>query len=342
MTNNLFKKVACFTDIHFGLRNNSRTHNTDCEEFVKWFIDEAKKEECETCIFLGDWHHHRASINVSTLNYTLSNIGFLSKAFTNVFLIMGNHDLFYRDKREINSVSFGNLYDNVHIINNIFNEGDVAIIPWLVQNEWKEMRKIKSKYMFGHFELGGFQMNQLIKMPETDGLGKQHFVNQDIVFSGHFHNRQQQKNVIYMGNAFPHNYSDSWQDDRGMMILEWGGEPQYIKWPNAPSFKTLDLSKLIDDPKKYLKPKTYIRVNLDVDISYEEATHIKQVFTEEYNLREIVLIPKREDEHEINWTEGESIVFESVDQIVLSELSAIKSTHINNQKLVDIYTELTV
>ena len=70
----LFKKVACFTDIHFGMRNNSRTHNDDCEAFIKWFIDEAQARGCETCIFLGDWHHHRAQINVSTLNYTISNI----------------------------------------------------------------------------------------------------------------------------------------------------------------------------------------------------------------------------------------------------------------------------
>tara|TARA_B100000949_G_scaffold124970_1_gene110562 strand:+ start:900 stop:1925 length:1026 start_codon:yes stop_codon:yes gene_type:complete len=339
---NLFRKVACFTDIHFGLRNNSRGHNTDCEEFVLWFIKEAKKAKCETCIFLGDWHHHRASINVSTMNYTMSNLGFLSKAFTNVFVIMGNHDLFYRDKREINSLEFGNLYDNVHIVNNILTEGDVSIIPWLVQDEWKEMPGIKSRYIFGHFELGGFQMNQLISMPDTGGLQKTHFKNQEYVFSGHFHSRQQQKNVIYMGNTFPHNYSDTWQDDRGMMILEWGEEPQYTAWPNAPSFKTINLSKLIDDPEKYLKPKTNIRVTLDVDISYEEATHIKQVFTEKYNLREIVLMPQREDEYADDWSAGDDAIFESVDQIVLNELTAIKSTHINNQKLIDIYTQLTV
>ena len=340
--NNLFKKVACFTDIHFGLRNNSRTHNTDCEEFVKWFIKQAKKAKCETCIFLGDWHHHRASINVSTMNYTMSNLEFLSKAFTNVFVIMGNHDLFYRDKREINSVAFGSLYDNVHIINDIFTEGDVSIIPWLVQDEWKGMPGIKSRYIFGHFELGGFQMNQLIAMPDTGGLQKAHFKNQEYVFSGHFHSRQEQKNVIYMGNAFPHNYSDTWQDDRGMMILEWGKKPIYKAWPNAPSFKTLNLSTLVDDPEKYLKPKTYIRVTLDIDISYEEATHIKQVFTEKYNLREIVLMPQREDEYADDWSAGDGAVFESVDQIVLNELTAIKSTHISNQKLIDIYTQLTV
>ena len=339
---NLFKKVACFTDIHFGLRNNSRQHNTDCEEFVLWFIKEAKKAKCETCIFLGDWHHHRASINVSTMNYTMSNLEFLSKAFTNVFVITGNHDLFYRDKREINSVAFGSLYDNVHIVNSIFTEGDVSIIPWLVQDEWKEMPGIKSRYIFGHFELGGFQMNQLISMPDTGGLQKTHFRNQEYVFSGHFHSRQQQKNIIYMGNAFPHNYSDTWQDDRGMMILEWGEKPKYIAWPNAPSFKTLNLSTLVDDPEKYLKPKTYIRVTLDIDISYEEATHIKQVFTEKYDLREIVLMPQREDEYADDWSAGDGAIFESVDQIVLNELTAIKSTHISNQKLIDIYTQLTV
>ena len=50
----MFKKAACFTDIHFGLKNNSRQHNNDCENFVKWFIKEAKEFGAETCIFLGD------------------------------------------------------------------------------------------------------------------------------------------------------------------------------------------------------------------------------------------------------------------------------------------------
>ena len=42
-----FKKVACFTDIHFGLKGNSRVHNDDCESFVYWFIEQAKAEGCE-------------------------------------------------------------------------------------------------------------------------------------------------------------------------------------------------------------------------------------------------------------------------------------------------------
>ena len=104
-----FNKVACFTDIHFGMKGNSRVHNDDCEAFVHWFIAQAKAHGCETCIFLGDWHHHRASTNVSTMNYTVSNMERLGAAFEKVYVIMGNHDLYYREKREINS-------KNTHII----------------------------------------------------------------------------------------------------------------------------------------------------------------------------------------------------------------------------------
>jgi DNA repair exonuclease SbcCD nuclease subunit len=68
---NLFKKAAVFTDIHFGLKSNSLQHNQDCLDFVEWFISKAKEEGCETCLFLGDWNHHRASINMHTLQFGL-------------------------------------------------------------------------------------------------------------------------------------------------------------------------------------------------------------------------------------------------------------------------------
>ena len=136
---NLFKKAACFTDIHFGLKSGSRTHNTDCEDFVKWFCEAAKTEGCETAIFLGDWHHNRSTTDVSTMNYTLSNLERLSANFEKVYFILGNHDLFYKDKREINSVEFMRLFPNVVPIKDPFTEGNVTILPWLVADEWKNI-----------------------------------------------------------------------------------------------------------------------------------------------------------------------------------------------------------
>jgi len=77
----LFKKAAVFTDIHFGLKGNSRVHNEDCEEFIDWFIATAKENGCETGIFCGDWHHNRNSLNLTTMDSTIRSLEKLGKAF---------------------------------------------------------------------------------------------------------------------------------------------------------------------------------------------------------------------------------------------------------------------
>ena len=82
----LFKKAACFTDIHFGMKSGSRIHNQDCENFIKWFCEEAKAAGAETCIFLGDWHHNRATTDVSTMNYTVSNLERLNETLKKLTL----------------------------------------------------------------------------------------------------------------------------------------------------------------------------------------------------------------------------------------------------------------
>jgi DNA repair exonuclease SbcCD nuclease subunit len=336
-----FNKAMIFTDIHFGMKNNSRHHNQDCEDFIVWMIDEAKKRGITKCFFLGDWHHNRASINVSTLNYTTSNLRRLNENFEQVIMITGNHDLYYREKREIHSLSMIEDYKNITMINDKpLIEGDVAFIPWLCEDEWKSLRKIKCKYMFGHFELPRFLMNALVEMPDTGGLSVDDLSGPELVFSGHFHKRQQQKNVIYPGNCFPHNYADAWDDERGAMVLDWNGDMEYLPWPDAPKYRTLSLSKLIDDPDKYLSDKTYCRVTLDVGITYEEANFIKETFAKQYNLREIALMPSKKEEHTNDWNKGVDIQVENVDQIVLNQLDSVQSDTIKKELLVDIYRGL--
>jgi DNA repair exonuclease SbcCD nuclease subunit len=334
----LFKKAACFTDIHFGLKSNSQTHNKDCEDFVDWYIAKAKEEGCDTGIFLGDWHHNRNSLNITTMDYSLRALEKLGKAFDQFYFFPGNHDLYYKDKRDIHSVEFGKYIPGVTVIHQPTTIDEVTLCPWLIGDEWRSISKKGGRYIFGHFELPTFFMNAMIQMPDHGEIQLQDFQNYELGFSGHFHKRQQQKNMIYIGNAFPHNYSDNWDDDRGMMILEWGKQPEYHTWPEQPTFRTTKLSDLIDRADEIILPKTHLRVSLDIDISYEEASFIKEKFMGDYDIRELTLIPEKKEIEISNTIDLQS--FESVDQIVTSQLLNIDSETYDSKILLSIYNNL--
>ena len=338
MMHQLFKKVACFTDIHFGLKSNSGVHNKDCEDFVDWYIAKAKEEGCDVGIFMGDWHHNRNSLNITTMDYSLRALEKLGQAFSQFYFFPGNHDLYYKDKRDIHSVEFGKYIPGITVVHEPTTIGDVTLCPWLVGDEWRSISKKGGKYIFGHFELPSFFMNAMVQMPDHGEIQLDSFKQYELGFSGHFHKRQQKGNMIYIGNAFPHNYADAWDDERGMMVLEWGGVPEYYTWPGQPTFRTVKLSQLIDDADSIILPKQHLRVTLDIDITFEEASFIKEKFVGDYSIREMTLIAEKKDT-EIN-TSIDIQAFESVDQIVSSQIISIESDTYDKNTLLAIYNSL--
>jgi DNA repair exonuclease SbcCD nuclease subunit len=225
------------------------------------------------------------------------------------------------------------------VIDGVTTIGDVTLVPWLVGEEWKTISQVKSKYMFGHFELPLFYMNAMVQMPDHGELQASHFKHQDYVFSGHFHKRQQRDKIVYIGNAFPHNFADTGDDARGMMVMDWGGEPKFIDWPNCPKYRHVKLSDLIDKKDDIMKGKMHLKVSLDIDISYEEANFIKETFTQEYDIREISLIQDKIN-LEGNIDDNPDTKFESVDQIVSEQLVNIESDQFDKAVLLDIYNNL--
>ena len=95
---------------------------------------------------------------------------------------------------------------------------------------------------------------------------------------------------------------------------------------------------MLEDPETVLEPNSYIRVKVDLDISYEEANFIKENFAQNYQIRDLALIPQKKEEHAQD-VKGE-VVFESVDQIVTNQLSKIESDSFDNGVLVELYNRL--
>jgi hypothetical protein len=182
-------------------------------------------------------------------------------------------------------------------------------------------------------------MNAMVQMPDHGELQRTDLAKPDYVFSGHFHKRQHTGNVVYIGNAFPHNYADTWDDDRGMMILEWGATPEYKSWPDAPKYRTITLSKLIDGKDQIMKSKMYLKVHLDIDITYEEANFVKETYMKEHDIRDISLIQEKNNV-ESTTDDNPDNTFESVDQIVTEQILNIESDSINATTLLEIYNNL--
>jgi hypothetical protein len=94
----------------------------------------------------------------------------------------------------------------------------------------------------------------------------------------------------------------------------------------------------VDHADKILLPKMHARINIDIDLSYEEANFIKETFMDTYSLRELTLIPKKTVE--VNDTSTGEITFESIDTIVQNQINAISSEHYNPTLLLDIYRHI--
>jgi hypothetical protein len=259
--------------------------------------------------------------------------------FEHVYFIPGNHDLYYRDKRDIQSVEWARHLPNVEICNDWFSSGDVVIAPWLCGDDHKRLSKMSGQYLFGHFELPGYLMNAMVEMPDHGELQRDHLGGFGHVYTGHFHKRQTKKNITYIGNAFPHNYADAGDDERGLTVLEWGEAPKFHAWPDQPTYRVYGLANLIDNAATLLRARMHVRVNLDIEISYEEANFIKETFIRDYALREMSLIPNKTVGVEEDLAPGD-VKFESVDQIVVDQLTNIESEFYDNRLLLKIYQNL--
>ena len=169
----IYMKHILLTDIHFGAKGNSDEFNEQCIEFLKWVKKESDKLselynfEMGCTIFLGDWFHNRNSINVKTLNYGIKGLEILGDIGSkNIKFLLGNHDLYYKDRRDVFSIPpiKGEL-NHIHIIDEPYYRDGFLYCPWLIGEEKLSdlIKQYNPQYVFGHFEIPSFSFNRLSK-----------------------------------------------------------------------------------------------------------------------------------------------------------------------------------
>ena len=284
------KKAALFGDIHFGRKNNSDIHNQDCTNFVKWFIVQCHKYEVDHIVFLGDWFEERDSINSLTTTWAMDCATALNNVGVPVYFIVGNHDLYYRDNRNVYASYIYSSLENFILIDKPLVENNTLVptlyTPFLFEEEYGDLSAyFDIPIWMGHFEFKGFVMTGDVFVKDN-GPDPANFSAPDHIFSGHFHKRQRSKNVSYIGNAFPMDFGDINDVERGMAIFDYeSSEVQYINWEDCPKYLRVNLSDVLADPT-ILSENARVKCIADSDITYSENSEIKQRLITECGLRE--------------------------------------------------------
>lgn len=344
------KKGAYFTDIHFGKKQNSRVHNQDCLDFIDWFCEQVKRDpEIDYIAFLGDWNENRSALNISTVNYSHKGISKLCSLGLPVYFVIGNHDLYHRHTREVHSVITHDAFKNLHIIDQptVVDdiEGSVMFCPFMFPQEYPDLVKyLDVPFWAGHFEFKGFLVTGYnLRMPH--GPDPDDFKGPNHIVSGHFHTRQAAGNVVYMGNAFPMDFNDAGDFDRGMMVYDHKkDEMVFENWPDCPKYIKTLLSSLMTDSET-LYPQSRVKVCVDIPITFEESGELRELFKTKYELREFTLEEMSDLKEVLADTETEEIDWENVDladpdDLVIKMLEDIESDEIDNDKMIAIYATL--
>lgn len=337
------------TDIHWGKRNNSEEHNQDCDRFIDWFCAQVKKDpEIDHIYFLGDWHEHRSAINGLTLKYSYEGAKKLNALGLPVYFIIGNHDLYYRNKRDVFTTNIFDALENFVLIDQVTLleevEGTAVVIPYLNEDEYPTLLEYKKvPVALGHLELKGFVVTGESRVMEHGPDYETFFKKQKRVFSGHFHKRQTQGNVHYIGNTFPMDFSDTNDTKRGMAIYDFKKDILEFKdWEDGPRFIKATLSEVLENPKAILKKGARVKIEVDEDITFDESNKIREALGTKFNLREITLEEKMTLDVQLSEIEQEveELEIESVDDMIRELLKRIKDDSVDTDLLLKIYSKL--
>ena len=99
-------KVAIITDQHFGARNDS-IHFLDYYEkfYTGTFFPVLDSESIDTVLILGDTFDRRKYINFYTFKRSREMFfDELARRNIKVFMLAGNHDTYFKNTNEVNSV----------------------------------------------------------------------------------------------------------------------------------------------------------------------------------------------------------------------------------------------
>jgi DNA repair exonuclease SbcCD nuclease subunit len=218
-------KIAIITDMHIGRGNDSLILD---DYFRKFYTDifwpTLREEKITTIIDGGDLFDRRKFINFQILNNYNQYFGDeIRSGKWDFHSIVGNHNIYYNDKNGLNNLNLlvngGKVYEKATEI--VFDGFPILLVPWITKENYdhtiEAISKTKATHAIAHLELSGFEMdrgNMALK-----GMSKSLFEKFAMVYSGHYHHKNGNGNILYLGCPYEQTWADC-NDPKGFHIFD--------------------------------------------------------------------------------------------------------------------------
>lgn len=212
-------KIALITDTHFGARNDNLAFNEYFYQFWEnTFFPYIEKHGIDTVIHLGDVMDRRKFVSYKIAKDFRERFmqRFIDMGVT-VHMMVGNHDTFYKNTNDVNSLSElvegrnPNIFVYPEATTVEFDGTPIMFIPWInsenYSNTMQEIQNTKAQVAMGHLEINGFEMHA--GHFSESGYDKDFLKKFDTVFSGHFHKKSDDGQIYYLGNTYQMTWSDN-------------------------------------------------------------------------------------------------------------------------------------
>jgi DNA repair exonuclease SbcCD nuclease subunit len=267
-------RILFFTDLHYGIRANRTKYLNIADDVVDHVIDMSHDRKIDVIIFGGDLYDNRNSINVKTLNRAHAALHRLTEnTDCEIYLIVGNHDLYYRTSKEYSStIPLRDISEKMHIVSSIEGyewEGrKVLLAPWLTPSDVADfLKEAKTDWdlCFGHFEIKGFELN-VSGFKNRAGFDSKVFKRIKKLYSGHFHKQQVQANIKYVGSPYQIDFGEE-GDTKGFTIIDLPSlKEEFVENHFSPRHHRVYYSKK-DSYKKRNIYNNIIRPVIDEDVA---------------------------------------------------------------------------
>ncbi len=272
-------KIALLSDIHWGKGNNSDTKLDIIIKYFDWYMEQLKEHKIKDIIFLGDWFDNRTEISVKTQNIVHDTLKKIRDNGFNIYLIVGNHDIYFKDKLIVNSVNIFEEIDNVTIISeptqikNNKTGSKIFLFPW---NTFS-LEYGTCDLMMGHFSFQGAKLKGSVsKKGETiETLLK----CAPKVYSGHFHLRNDYKRdngvITTVGSPLELSWED-FENEKGIYLLDLNDNSEEVIINDySPKHVRVYYSKLKEKIEKLNNIKgNIVEFVVDDDYKYETIQKI--------------------------------------------------------------------